>query len=200
MADIPPSSGRASAWSSLNRAGAICAALTLLMYAAALSLYGVAVTQTAANGRGILDFIIDNRSVYMLKQVLWVMPSAFLIVTFLALTVALFPLDRSNDLIAGVIGILSWAGTFAWPATGDGSLALVMLAFNDVPAPLGVLQTVGVLLISLVMLRDVFSKGVARLGVVTGAIGIPSEALRPWVGWAYAVYGILIFVWLGWVA
>lgn len=58
----------------------------------------------------------------------------------------------------------------------------------------------GVLLISLVMLRDVFSKGVARLGVVTGAIGIPSEALRPWVGWAYAAYGILIFVWLGWVA
>jgi hypothetical protein len=213
-----------SSWNSLYYVGAICAGLTVLMYAVALALYGVAVTPVDVDGEGMLDFIADNRSVYILKQVLWILPSAFLIVTFLALTVALFPLDRSNALIAGTIGVLSWAGTFAWPATGDGSLVLVMLAdryadastdaeraslgsaaevliaFNDVPAPLGVLQTVGILLISMVMLRGVFSKALAWLGVVTGAIGIASEALRPWLGWSYAIYGILVFLWLAWIA
>jgi hypothetical protein len=224
MTDFPTITGLGPLWRPLYRAGAICAALTVLLYAAALALYGVAVTPVDADGEGMLDFIVDNRSVYILKQVLWILPGALLIVTFLALTVALFPLDRSNALIAGVIGILSWAGSFAWPATGDGSLVLVMLAdryadassdaeraslgsaaetliaFNDVPAPIGVLQTVGVLLISLVMLRGVFSRGIAWLGVVTGGIGVLSEALRPWMGWGYAIYGMLIFVWLSWVA
>jgi hypothetical protein len=224
MVDSIYSSRHETAWDSLYRAGAICAALTVVLYLAALALYGVAVPPTNADGAAMLDFVVDNRSLYILKQVLWILPGAFLMVTFMALTVALFPLDRSNALIAGVIGVLSWAGAFVWPATGDGSLVLVMLAdryadastdteraslssaaesliaFNDVPAPLGVLQTMGVLLISLVMLRGVFSKGIAWTGIVTGVIGIASEALRPWLGWAYAVYGILIFAWLGWVA
>jgi hypothetical protein len=125
-------------------------------------------------------------------------------------------------LLAGVIGVVSWAGTFAWPATGDGSLVFLMLAddylaapvgerapfvgaaetliaFNDVPAPLGVMQAVSVFLIALLMLRGVFSKGVAWLGVATGIVGIVSEALRPWLGWAYAGYGLLLFVWMIWV-
>jgi ABC-type Fe3+ transport system permease subunit len=77
-------------WSPLYRAGAICAGITVVMYLAALALYGVAVTPTDSNGQEMLEFIVDNCSVYILKQTLWVLPSAFLIVTFLALAVALF--------------------------------------------------------------------------------------------------------------
>jgi hypothetical protein len=35
---------------------------------------------------------------------------------------------------------------------------------------------------------------------MTGVIGIASEVLRPVLGWAYAVYGLLLFLWLAWVA
>jgi hypothetical protein len=31
---------------------------------------------------------------------------------------------------------------------------------------------------------------------VTGVIGLVAEALRPWLGWAYAIYGLLLFAWL----
>jgi hypothetical protein len=80
-----------------------------------------------------------------------------------------------------------------------GSAAEALIAFNDVPASLGVIQAVGVLLISLVMLSGVFSRGLAWVGTATGAIGILCEALRPWIGWVYSVYGILLFVWIIWV-
>ena len=138
-----------------------------------------------------------------------------------ALAVALAQINRSFAAISGVIAITSWAVTFAWPTTGEGSLAMVVLsdryadastaaerasfvagaelliALNDLPAViLGVLQTLGILLISLLMLKGVFSRGLAGLSVVTGAIGIVSEALRPLLGWAYAVYGLVLFVWL----
>ena len=78
--------------------------------------------------------------------------------------------------------------------------AEVLLALNDTQVVIGVLQTLGILLLSALMLRGVFPKGLAWLGVVTGGIGIISEALRPLLGWAYAVYGLLLFVWLIWVA
>jgi hypothetical protein len=76
----------------------------------------------------------------------------------------------------------------------------LLTALNDMPAVIGVLQTLGVLLIGLLMLRGPFSKALAWLGVATGAIGIASEVLRPVLGMAYAVYGLLLFVWLAWVA
>jgi len=50
------------------------------------------------------------------------------------------------------------------------------------------------------MLRGTFAGGLAWLGVATGAVGIVSEALRPLLGWAFAVYGLLLFVWLIWLA
>ncbi|CUR61887.1 hypothetical protein NOCA150187 [metagenome] len=33
-----------------------------------------------------------------------------------------------------------------------------------------------------------------------GVVGIGSEVLRPVLGGAYAAYGLLLFVWLAWVA
>lgn len=76
----------------------------------------------------------------------------------------------------------------------------MLIALNDVPAVIGVLQTLGILLVSLLMLRGPFSRALAWLGVVTGAVGVVSEVLRPVLGAAYAGYGLLLFVWLGWVA
>jgi hypothetical protein len=213
-----------SSWKSLYRAGSISTAIALAMYLGAFALIFVTEAAPTSGAADMLAYIDDNRGVYVVKQVLWIMPSLFLMVTFLALTVALWDVDKSHALIAGLVGIVSWAGAFSWPTSGEGSLVLLhisdryadavsdaersvflgaaetMIAYNDAPAFLGVLQTIGILLMSLVMLRGVFSKGLAWLGVLAGGIGVASEALRPWMGWGYAIYGLLLFVWLGWVA
>jgi hypothetical protein len=78
--------------------------------------------------------------------------------------------------------------------------AELLTALTDAQVAIGVLQTAGITLMSLLMLKGVFARGLAWLGVATGVIGIASEALRPLLGWAYAIYGIMILVWLLWLA
>lgn len=211
-------------WSQLYRAGAVSAALAVVLYAIALVVVTVTTSPPASGGANMLAYIDAHRTIYIVRQLLWIGPSLFLMVVFLALTVALQRLGKSLAAIAGLVAVTSWAISLAWPTTGDGSLALVLLsdkyaaattaaarapfvagaevliALNDVPAVIGVLQTLGVLLISLLMLRGTFSTRLAWLGVVTGGIGIVSEALRPVLGWIYAVYGVLLFAWLAWIA
>jgi len=60
-----------------------------------------------------------------------------------------------------------------------------------------VLQTAGVLILSIGMLKGVFPRSVAYLGIVTGMLGVVSEALRPVMGIGCALYGVLIVVWFG---
>ncbi|HET9017613.1 MAG TPA: hypothetical protein VFN57_18575, partial [Thermomicrobiaceae bacterium] len=75
------------------------------------------------------------------------------------------------------------------------------IAQNTVPTAIGVLETVGILILAAVMLRGVFRRWVAYLGVATGTVGIVCEALKPLLGMAYISYGLLLFVWLvaiGW--
>jgi hypothetical protein len=212
------------AWSTLYRAGAVSAGLAVISYAVALVIVATTSPPPASGGARILEFIAAHRTVYIVRQLLWLTPSLFLMVVFLALAVALRRRNRSLAAIAGLITITPWAVSFALPTTGDGSLAMVVLsdkyatagtaagrapfvagaefltALNDVPAVIGVLQTLGILLISLLMLRGPFGAGVAWLGTATGAIGVISELLRPVLGGAYAVYGLLLFAWLIWVA
>jgi hypothetical protein len=219
----PVVSGPDLSWRPLYRAGAIAAGAAVVLYLAALVLFVATEVAPTEGGAALLDYIDAHRTMYVVKQTLWLVPSLFMMVLVLALTVALWRLGRSLALIAGVIGVTSWAGTFAWPTTGEGSLVLLMLsdtyagapegdrpalvgaaetliAFNDSPAPLGVMQALGVLLIALLMLRGVFPRGAEWLGVATGVIGIGCEALRPWLGGVYAIYGVLLFFWLLWVA
>jgi hypothetical protein len=212
-------------WVPLYRAGAVSAGVAVLLYVTAFVVIAVSEQPLDSVGGGaLLEYVDAHRTVYVIRQVLWTVPNLFLMVVLLALAVALRHQGPSLAAAAGMIGVSSWAVAFAWPTTGDGSLAMVVLsdryadatsaseratavagaevlsALNDVPAAIGVLQTIGVLLIGLLMLRGRFARGLAWLGVATGTIGIVSEILRPILGWAYAVYGLLLFVWLAWVA
>lgn len=173
----------------------------------------------------MLNYIADHRTVYILQQILWLAPSVLLVVVFLALYVAIKELDKSWAAIGGVLGIVSWAVTLSYPATGGGAPALVHLsdqfraattdarrtalataaegfiAMNAVATMIGVLEAAGILIVSLVMLKGAFSRGTVYLGIVTGAIGVVCEGLKPVVGIGYIVYGLLLFVWLaaiGW--
>jgi len=72
-----------------------------------------------------------------------------------------------------------------------------LIALNRTPTVVGVLTTVGMLIVSLVMLRGVFPRTVAYLGIFTAVLGMASEALRPVIEGGYGVYGVLLLVWMG---
>jgi hypothetical protein len=211
-------------WTPLFRAGAVSAAAAVLLYLVGFVIVAVSDPAPDSGGAAMLKYVDAHRTGYIIRQVLWEAPALLLMVVILALAVALRRHSPSLAAVTGLLGVSSWALSFAWPTTGDGSLAMVTLSdryvdattateraslvagadmlnvLNDMPV-IGVLQTLGVLLISLLMLRaTTFGLRLAWLGVATGAIGIVSEALRPILGWAYAVYGLLLFVWLAWVA
>ena len=59
----------------------------------------------------------------------------------------------------------------------------------------GILTALGILILSIAMIKGAFPKGMAMLGIVTGALGIPFEAFRDLIGPAYALYGTLLPVW-----
>lgn len=84
----------------------------------------------------------------------------------------------------------------AFAAAAEGSIAQ-----NTIPTVISILELVGILILSLLMLKGVFHRGVGYFGIVTGGLGIVSEALRPILGVGYTVYGVLLILWflvIGW--
>ncbi len=212
-------------WRGLYLVGGVCAMLAGLLYTVAVVLDFSMSPVPTAGGAAILQYIASHRSLYILTQALWLVPSVLLMVTFLALPMALKHLNKSFAAIGALIGITSWALTLVWPTTGGGGHALVYLsdqyvaastaaertafaaaaegfiAQNTIPTVFGILEPVGILILSLLMLKGVFHKSLAYFGIVTGALGIVSEALRPVLGISYAVYGVLLILWflvIGW--
>jgi hypothetical protein len=206
-------------WRVLYRAGGVAALLATVAYVVATAIYFVVPPPPEEGGAAVLDYIAAHRTAYILEQVLWLAPSILLTVAFLALAVALKDLNKSFAAIGGVLGVASWALTLVYPATGGGAPALVYLsdryaatgdaaqraayaaaaegfiAQNIIPTAVGILEPVGILILALVMLRGVFHRGIALLGIVTGTIGTFSEALRPLLGIGYLAYGLLLFAW-----
>lgn len=213
-----------SSWNPLYRLGGLAASAAVALYVVALVLVSVTEFPPSSGGADLLQYVAEHRMAYIVRQLLWLVPSLLMMVVFTALAVALRHHGRAFAALAGLFSVSSWVISLAWPTTGDGSLAMVLLsdkyvlaaaeaeraayvagaelltALNDIPQPIGIVQTFGILLIALLMLRGTFSRGLARLGVVTGAVGVVSEILRPIMGPSYAIYGILLFVWLAWVA
>ncbi|WP_160668869.1 DUF4386 family protein [Pseudarthrobacter sp. ATCC 49987] len=170
-------------------------------------------------GAATLEFIARNKGIYIAEQLLWMVPNMLPVLVFVALFVALAPLDKGLALLAAVIGALSWALILAVPVTSRGSLVLVYLsdryagaddgaarlrystaaeaivAENNTPAVVGVLSALGILLISVVMLKGVLPRTLAWLGIATGGLGVVAEALRHAVPEFYWGYGVLMWVW-----
>lgn len=221
----PAVAGSDAVWTPLYRAGGICALLAAAAYLGAIGLTFSVPAAPTTGGAETLAYIAEHRTVYILEQVLWLGPSALLLVTMLALYPLLRGLHPSYTAIGVLLSIVSWAAGLAVPAYGGGAPGLVYLsdqystaasgaeraqaiaaaeafiAQNNTAIAVGVLQTIGILLVSLVMLRGVVRTWVAWLGVATGAVGIASEALRPVLGIGYILYGSLVIVWIiaiGW--
>ena len=195
--------GPDQSWRELYRVGGAAALLATLCYIVALVVNFTVPAAPTEGGAATLDYIAAHRLVYSLEQILWLGPGVLLTVSFLALAVALKDLNKSYAAIGGLLGIASWALTLVYPATGGGAPALVYLsdryaatgdvaqraayaaaaeafiAQNIVPTAAGILEPVGILILSLVMLRGIFHRGLAYLGIATGALGIVSEAEVP---------------------
>jgi len=212
-------------WRGLYRAGGISAILFVVLLLVAIVIVVVAPPPLNADGATMLQYIASHKVLYIIEQVLWLAPSVFAAVVFLALFLALKHLNKSYAALGTLAGFVSWVLGLAIPTTGGGAPVLVYLsdqymtaataaqhtafataaevfiAQNNITSAAGILAPVGILIISLVMLKGVFPKGVAYLGIVTGVLGIVSEALRPIIGPGYFVYGLLLPTWflvVGW--
>ncbi len=212
-------------WRGLYRAGGVSAALFVVLVLVAIVLVVVAPPPLNADGATTLQYIASHKVLYVIEQVLWLAPSVFAAVVFLALFQALKHLNKSYAALGALAGFVSWVLGLAIPTTGGGAPVLVYLsdqymtaataaqhtafataaevfiAENNITTAVGILAPVGMLIISLVMLKGVFPKSIAYLGIVTGALGIFSEALRPLIGPGYLVYGLLLPIWflaVGW--
>jgi Domain of unknown function (DUF4386) len=203
-------------WRDLYRAGGVSAVLFVALVLVAIVLVVVAPPPLNSDGVTTLQYVASHKVLYLIEQALWLAPSVFALVVFLALFLALKHLNKSYAALGALAGIVSWALTLALPTTGGGAPVLVdlsdhymaatttaqqtafataaevFIAENNITSAVGILTPVGILIISLVMLKGVFPKGVAYLGIVTGALGIVSEALRPILGPGYIVYGLLL--------
>jgi hypothetical protein len=174
-----------------------------------------------AGGTATLSYIAAHRTLYIVYQQLWLVPGLFAMVTYLALYPALENLDKSLAALGAVVGGSAWALTLAIPITTTGAPALVylsdqfmaaadparravfttaaetLIAQNRTAVVVGPLMAVGMLIVSIVMLRGVFPKAVAYLGVATGVLGISAEALRMVFEGFYVFYGVLLPIWMG---
>lgn len=79
------------------------------------------------------------------------------------------------------------------------SAADALIAATNAVSWAGILTAAGILVLSLVMWQGLFGRALAVVGIVTGVIGLFSEAFRPMIGPAYLIYGLLLPIWFGWV-
>ena len=213
-----------AAWRRLYGAGWVSALLFVILNIGAI-VVDLATPPPVSGGAATLEFIAAHRASYSVEQQLWLTPGVFAMIVFVALYVALQNVDRSTAALGALIGGAAWALTLAIPTTSRGAPALVylsdqymaatgeaqrvalasaaeaLIAQNNTPTLVGVLTTVGMLIISLTMVKGVFPKSVAYLGVAGGVVGVLSETLRFVLPNLYAVYGLLLLVWfagVGW--
>lgn len=213
-----PAWPKASAWGSLYRIGGVAGILFVIFGVAALTLYAVN-PPPVSGGEATLRFIADHKVSYIAQQLLWLVPSLFGLIVFVALLIALLPTNPSLAILGFAVGGASWTALLAVPVTSEGTLSLVYLsdqyaavadpsarsafvsaaeafvAENNTVSLAGVLTPLGILLMSLPMVHGALPHWTGWLGIVTGTLGLVSEALRFITPALYAVYGPLLWVW-----
>ena len=211
-------------WRTLYRAGAWSALVyVVLVLVPVVLVFAAPVPPTS--GAALLEYIAAHRLVYLVELVCFVGLAVPALIVFSALGVALAHVDRSVALIGALLGVVSETIALAlgsspqslhgglvvladaYPSAGaDERVGLVgaaeaLIAATNAVSWAGILTAAAILVLSLVMLRGPFPRWVAVLGIVAGALGIVFEALRPLIGSAYALYGLMLPLWfalVGW--
>ncbi|WP_404386505.1 hypothetical protein LL946_08005 [Knoellia locipacati] len=213
-------------WRRLYRVGGWAALVYVLLVLVPVTLVFVA-PLPPTRGAALLDYIADHRAVYLTELVCFVGLAVPAMVVFGALSTALKGVDRSIAAIGGLFGVTSEVIALALgssPQSLHGGLVVLATAYQDAEADAeraglvsaaealiattnavswaGILTAAAILLLSLLMRREPsFGPMIGPLGIVTGAVGIVAEALRPMIGPGYLLYGLLLPAWfalVGW--
>ena len=222
---ITEPAGADPGWRTLYRAGAVCAALYVLLVVVPVVLVFVA-PLPPTQGAALLTFIAEHEVVYLTELVCFVGLAVPALIVFAALTAALWPVDKSLAVIGGLFGVASevialalgsspqslhgglvvLSGSYASADTETRkaevvSAAEALIAATNAVSWAGILTAAGILVLSLAMRNSKFGTRLAALGIVTGIAGIICEALRPMIGGGYLLYGLLLPIWfalVGW--
>jgi len=210
-------------WRSLYRAGGISAILYVILgiIVPVLLLIGSSDSRDM-NGAALLQFIASNRTWWMVVQTLTLGASFLAIVVFVALYAVLKHLNKSYAAIGTItaivceilfiafypltLGLVYMSDQYVL-ATDTQRIALAtasesLLAQNTVFNPFyDIVFVVSILIISVVMLKGVFHKSVAYLGIATTAAAIICVALWPILEIAYFWWWFVFMIWfiaVGW--
>jgi hypothetical protein len=207
-------------WKSLYKIGGISAILYIVL-ALVVPTVQVLTMQyfdlTAEyGGAEFLQFIAENRFWWLLVQTLVLGTSILAIVTFVALFVALKHIDKSYAALGAVIavtcqllfiayypvllGIVYLSDKFvtasvnqqAILATAAESLMAINNAFNPLYESL---FGISIMIFSLVMLKGVFHKSIAYLGMATCVAAFVALSLWPILNVNYFWWWSLFFIW-----
>jgi hypothetical protein len=207
----------------LYRVGGVCALVFGIAYIVIIALY-VPVGAPPSGGEARLEYHAGNTAVWWAIVALSVLTDFLLIPVALSLCLALKRVNRDAMLLAtafiGLFVVLDLAVT--WPnyaslialggdyaaATTDAQREAYIAAANYASAVLGstlagvyniVTLSLGILIAGFVMLRGLFGKGTAYLGLVTGILGIVLVAgplLVGALGVTIIVASVLTTVWI----
>jgi hypothetical protein len=212
----------------LYKAGALSAMLFVLLVLLVLIplVLVVAAPVPPVDGSGLLAYIAAHKVTYLTELICFVGLSVPALVVFVAVAVALKGVHKSLAALGGLSGVASEVIALALgssPQSLHGGLVVLSNSYMSTHTPgeraslvsaaqaliaatnavswAGILTAAGILLLSLASWRGYFGHAVAALGVLTGSLGILSEALRPLIGPAYLLYGLLLPTWfalVGW--
>jgi hypothetical protein len=213
-------------WGPLYRAGGWSALLyVLLVVVPVMLVFAGPVPPT--RGAALLEFIAAHRVVYLTELVCFVGLAVPALVVFAAAAVALKGANKSRAAIGGLFGIASEVIALALgssPQSLHGGLVVLSSSYRDAGGEAeraslasaadaliaatnavswaGILTAAAILLLSSIMrTAPFFGPVVGTVGMLAGAVGIVSEALRPVIGPGYLLYGMLLPVWfalVGW--
>lgn len=217
---VNPSPDVDESWRTLYTIGSGVALIYVIMVVIPLALMTVAPLPPTTGGDAVLRYIALHKGIYLTELACFVGLSIPAMAVFLAVAVSLKGVNKSLAMLGGLTGIISEVLALALgasPQSLSGGLVYLsdqyavtsvasqraalasaaegFLATANAVTPAGILTALGILLLSLCMLRGVYPRGVGWLGVVTGALGVVSEALRPQLGAAYLIYGLLLPTW-----
>jgi hypothetical protein len=213
-------------WKGLYKVGGISAILYIVLALVAPTLQVLSMKYfeltTEYNGAQFLQFIAENRFWWLILQTLVLGTSILAIMTFVALFVALKHIDKSYAAVGAVIAVTCQLLFMAYYpvllgtvylsdkfvtasvnqqailATAAESLMAINNAFNPLYESL---FGVSILFFSLVMLKGVFHKSIAYLGVATCVVAFIAIALWPIINVNYFWWWALFFIWftaVGW--
>ncbi|MGB3955585.1 MAG: hypothetical protein WBL05_09975 [Brooklawnia sp.] len=206
-------------WQPLYKVGGVSALVFVALVLVPIALIFLA-PLPPADGRALLEYIPDHKVVYLVQLVCFVGLAVPALVVFAAVAVGLMAVNKGVALIGGVLGIASETIALALgssPQSLHGGLVLLseayatagtdadraglvsaadaLIAATNAVSWGGILTAAAILVLSLLMRNTVFGRAVGTLGIVTGAVGVVCEALRPVIGEVYLVYGLLLPAW-----